>query len=174
MSLLQGIPWAVFVLSDSAANLALRRATASSLNLVTVPTRPSGWLMTVLTSSVVLPAKQRMLTISRRNVALKIVEARTSSSNELDNLQRLKAPDTEEPRVVQLLDAFEHTSPNGRHQVLVLELVYPIDLFWYQGFRPVITRDALRQTIASLAFIHSRGMAHGGTFSIRFTVFDIA
>ncbi|KAJ7223269.1 kinase-like domain-containing protein [Mycena pura] len=121
--------------------------------------------------------------VDKRNVALKIVEARTSSSNELDNLQRLQAPDTEEPRVVQLLDAFEHTSPNGRHQVLVMEPVYPIDLFWFKDFRPVITRDALRQTIAALAFIRSRGMAHGdihpGNFGMavpeveRFSVVDI-
>ncbi|KAJ7238606.1 kinase-like domain-containing protein, partial [Mycena rebaudengoi] len=99
--------------------------------------------------------------IAKRNVALKIVEARTSSSNELNILQRLKAPDTEEPHVVQLLNAFEHTSPNGRHQVLVMEPVHPFDLFGCQAFRPVITREALRQTIDALAFIHSHGIAHG-------------
>ncbi|KAJ7276831.1 kinase-like domain-containing protein [Mycena rebaudengoi] len=99
--------------------------------------------------------------VTKRNVALKIVEARTSNSNELNLLQRLKAPDTEEPRVIQLLDAFEHTSPNGRHQVLVMEPVHPFDLLRCQALRPIMTREALRQTIAGLAFIHSHGIAHG-------------
>ncbi|KAJ7213949.1 kinase-like domain-containing protein [Mycena pura] len=99
--------------------------------------------------------------VDKRNVALKIVEARTSSSNELSMLQRLRAPDTEAPHVIQLLDAFEHTSPNGLHQVFVTEPVHPVDLFRCQAFRPVITREALRQTIAALAFIHSHGIAHG-------------
>ncbi|KAJ7223264.1 hypothetical protein GGX14DRAFT_351645 [Mycena pura] len=96
--------------------------------------------------------------VEKRNVALKIVEARTSCSNELNMLQRLKAPDTVEPRVVQLLDAFEHTSPNGLHQVLVLEPVHPFDSLSCHAFRPVITRDALRQIIDALAFIHSHGI----------------
>ncbi|KAJ7282508.1 kinase-like domain-containing protein [Mycena rebaudengoi] len=121
--------------------------------------------------------------VAKRNVALKIVEARTSSSNELNILQRLKTPDTEEPHVIQLLDAFEHISPNGRHQVVVMEPVHPFDLFRCQVFRPVITREALRQTIDALAFIHSHGIAHGvlhpGNFGFavpeveRFSVVDI-
>ena|ERR1700761_8608896 len=85
-------------------------------------------------------------------------------------LQRLKAPDTEEPRVVQLLDAFEHTSPNGLHQVLVMEPVHPFDSLSCHAFGPAITRDALRQIIDALAFIHSHGIAHGGTLLCHFMV----
>ncbi|KAF8184556.1 kinase-like domain-containing protein [Mycena galopus ATCC 62051] len=107
--------------------------------------------------------------IAKRNVALKIVVARMSTSNELTVLQRLDTPDTEEPRVIQLLDAFMHQSPNGLHQVLVMELVYPVNLFRRHA-TPVITQEALRQTIEGLVSIHSHGIAHGdlhpGNFGI--------
>ncbi|KAF8184557.1 kinase-like domain-containing protein [Mycena galopus ATCC 62051] len=109
--------------------------------------------------------------IDKRNVALKIVAARmTSTSNELTVLQRLKTPDTEEPRVIQLLDAFTQRSPNGLHQVLVTELVYPFDLFRSWTFKPVITREALRQTIEGLVSIHSRGIAHGDLHPCNFGI----
>ncbi|KAJ7207197.1 kinase-like domain-containing protein [Mycena pura] len=98
--------------------------------------------------------------VNKRNVALKIVEAKSSSIKESSMLQRFKVRDTEAPRVIQLLDAFEHTSPNGTHQVLVMEPVLPIDLFGCSEFRPRITREVLRQTVAAVALIHSRGIAH--------------
>lgn len=104
-----------------------------------------------------------VLTGYSRNVALKIIRAdRTSDSKEQTILQRLKAPDAEEPLVIQLLDVFEHASPNGTHQVLVMEPVHPIDFMRYSVFRPIFTREAVHQTIQGLAFIHNRGIAHGG------------
>ncbi|KAJ7761470.1 kinase-like domain-containing protein [Mycena olivaceomarginata] len=99
---------------------------------------------------------------NHRNVALKIIQAdRTSDSKEPTILRRLKAPDAEEPRVIQLLDVFEHASPNGTHQVLVMEPVHPIDFMRYSAFRPIFTREAVHQMIQGLAFIHNRGIAHG-------------
>lgn len=104
-----------------------------------------------------------VLTGYSRNVALKIIQAdRTSDSKELTILQCLKAPDAEEPRVIQLLDVFEHPSPNGTHQVLVMEPVHPIDFMRYSAFRPIFTREVVHQMIQGLAFIHNRGIAHGG------------
>ncbi|KAJ7352216.1 kinase-like domain-containing protein [Mycena albidolilacea] len=100
--------------------------------------------------------------IESRNVALKIIQAdRTSDSKEPTILQRLKAPDAEDPRVIQLLDVFAHASPNGTHQVLVMEPVHPIDFMRYSAFRPIFTREVVYQTIQGLAFIHNRGIAHG-------------
>ncbi|KAJ7198381.1 kinase-like domain-containing protein, partial [Mycena pura] len=97
--------------------------------------------------------------VRRQNVALKIVEARrTSKSQEMGILQRLsKAP---RANVVQLLDFFEHTSPNGIHQVLVMDLVRPLH-YYRSEFRPIFVRTILRQIIEGLEFIHSCGIAHG-------------
>ncbi|KAJ7198320.1 kinase-like domain-containing protein [Mycena pura] len=96
--------------------------------------------------------------VRHQNVALKIVEARrTSKSQEMEILQRLKAP---RANVVQLLDVFEHTSPNGIHQVLVMELLRPLHYTRWE-FRPIFVRTVLRQVIEGLEFIHSRGVAHG-------------
>ncbi|KAF8175718.1 kinase-like domain-containing protein, partial [Mycena galopus ATCC 62051] len=103
----------------------------------------------------------RILTPSSRNVALKIIEAKqTSKSTELAILQRLSAED-EQHRVIQMLDVFEQISPNGVHQVLVMELVHPLDLKRYSIFRPRITRMVVRQLVEGLASIHSLGIAHG-------------
>ncbi|KAJ7630045.1 hypothetical protein DFH06DRAFT_1337960 [Mycena polygramma] len=58
--------------------------------------------------------------VGERIVALKVVEAKeTESSNEAAILERLRAPPSVEPGVLQLLDAFTVKSPNGVHQVLV-------------------------------------------------------
>ncbi|KAJ7213957.1 kinase-like domain-containing protein, partial [Mycena pura] len=102
--------------------------------------------------------------IAKRNVALKIVEARSSSSNEMNMLQRFKAFDTEAPRVVQLLDAFEHTSPNGVHQVLVMEPVLLVDVSLCLAFTPHITRD-LKLCARQLSLLHSSTVtvSHTGT-----------
>ncbi|KAF8216926.1 kinase-like domain-containing protein [Mycena galopus ATCC 62051] len=97
---------------------------------------------------------------TKQNVALKIVEARrTSNSQEMAILQRLRASGSR-ANVVQLLDSFEHTSPNGIHQVLVME---PFRHLHYMrpAFRPKFMRTTLRQIIDGLRFIHSRGIAHG-------------
>ncbi|KAF8216879.1 kinase-like domain-containing protein [Mycena galopus ATCC 62051] len=96
--------------------------------------------------------------VTNQNVALKIVEARrTSKSQEMAILRRLRAP---RANVVQLLNFFEHTSANGIHQVLVMELVRHLH-YRRSVFRPRFMRTTLRQIIDSVEFIHSRGIAHG-------------
>ncbi|KAF8136804.1 kinase-like domain-containing protein, partial [Mycena galopus ATCC 62051] len=100
--------------------------------------------------------------VSNRNVALKIIEAeQTPKNTELAILQRLRTADTDQPRIIQLLDVFEQTSPNGVHQVLVMEPVHPLDFERYTTFRPRITREVVRQLVEGLASIHSLGIAHG-------------
>ncbi|KAJ7885494.1 hypothetical protein B0H14DRAFT_2324158, partial [Mycena olivaceomarginata] len=63
-----------------------------------------------------------------------------------------------------LLDVFEHTSANGVHQVLVTEPVHPLDYMRYSKFQPQITCHATWQLMKGLTFIHTQGIAHGGTF----------
>lgn len=105
-----------------------------------------------------------------RNVALKIVQAKsTALSQELNVLERLRAFNStvgQELHVIQLLDSFKHTSANGIHQILVTEPVVPLLAPYsssYAPFQPRVTKDVLRQTIEGLAYIHSHGIAHGGS-----------
>ena len=63
--------------------------------------------------------------------------------------------------VAQLLDRFELTGPNGRHQCLVTEALggnlrnrrWPVKSAW----------ELVKQLVEATAFIHSVGMVHGGT-----------
>ncbi|KAJ7207534.1 kinase-like domain-containing protein [Mycena pura] len=114
--------------------------------------------------STVWLARDRVLS---RTVALKILDAeQTGQSRELDILRRLEVPasvSSKDPRPVQLLDSFETTSANGVHQVLVTDVAVPLlnpdpDP---SSFQPRMTKDILRQLVQTLAFLHSRGIAHG-------------
>ncbi|KAF7344237.1 Protein kinase domain-containing protein [Mycena venus] len=112
--------------------------------------------------------------VKSRNVALKIVQAKsTARSQEPNVLERLRAFNStagQKPYVIQLLDSFEHTSANGIHQVLVTEPVVPLLALYsrYSKFQPQITNDVLRQTIEGLAYIHSHGIAHGDLYPANF------
>ncbi|KAJ7277019.1 kinase-like domain-containing protein [Mycena rebaudengoi] len=108
--------------------------------------------------------------VESRNVALKLVQAKsTGQSQEPDVLKRLRALAGQEHHVIQLLDSFEQTSANGIHQVLVTEPVVPL-LSPDSTFQPQVTKDVLRQTIEGLAYIHSRGIAHGDLHPANFGI----
>ncbi|KAJ7792338.1 kinase-like domain-containing protein [Mycena olivaceomarginata] len=97
-----------------------------------------------------------------RNVALKILAAEAlATSKEVEILERLKASGGPEQHVVELLDAFDHPSANGLHRVLVMEPVLKFDLRLSSDYSPMVGREAIRQMIAGVAFIHSRGVVHG-------------
>ncbi|KAJ7630038.1 kinase-like domain-containing protein [Mycena polygramma] len=102
--------------------------------------------------------------VGKRTVALKIVEAKASEgSNEAAILERLRAPPSVQPGVLQLLDSFTVESPNGVHQVLVTEIIMPLQNHF--GLRlpgqEKITKPLVYQMIQGLAFMHGRGIAHG-------------
>ncbi|KAJ7871800.1 kinase-like domain-containing protein [Mycena olivaceomarginata] len=97
-----------------------------------------------------------------RNVALKILAAEAlATSKEVEMLERLKASGGPEQHVVELLDAFDHPSANGLHRVLVMEPVLKFDLRLSSDYSPMVGREAIRQMIAGVAFIHGRGVVHG-------------
>ncbi|KAJ6554532.1 kinase-like domain-containing protein [Mycena capillaripes] len=100
--------------------------------------------------------------VGSKTVALKIVEAASSQgSNEAAILGRLRAPPSAEPLVLQLLDAFTVTSPNGVHQVLVTEPVMLLQDYLCLPGRRMMTRALVRQLVEGVAFMHARGIAHG-------------
>ncbi|KAJ6464277.1 kinase-like domain-containing protein [Mycena vitilis] len=99
--------------------------------------------------------------VGERIVALKIVEAKESEgSSEAQILERLRAPPSVEPGVLQLFDSFTVKSPNGVHQVLVTELV--LSLQKYRGLtQQRMTKGLVYQLIQGIAFVHAHGIAHG-------------
>ncbi|KAJ7285345.1 kinase-like domain-containing protein [Mycena rebaudengoi] len=101
--------------------------------------------------------------VAGRTVAVKIVQASESTtSREAAILKRLRTPISDPPTVIQLLDSFTLTSANGIHQALVTEPVIVLEhLNNFPGLQ-INTRSLVRQALEGLAFIHERGIAHGG------------
>lgn len=97
--------------------------------------------------------------VPSRNVALKFLEADAlATSKEAEMLQCFRVLDAGEHRVIELLDAFDHPSANGVHRVLVMEPVLKFDLRRTSDYIPTFGRDAIRQMMAGVAFIHGRGL----------------
>jgi serine/threonine protein kinase len=72
--------------------------------------------------------------------------------------------------VVQLLDHFEYTGPNGTHLCLVLELMWQDVWGFLEGYRhdaepeyrlPLVKRIS-RQLAEGLKFLHTCGVVHNG------------
>ena len=62
--------------------------------------------------------------------------------------------------VVQILDEFDLSGPNGRHFCLVVEVVgLRIEPDWLS---PETARDIARQLVEATAYFHGLGVVHGG------------
>ena len=106
-----------------------------------------------------------------RHVALKITVSETwQDGREVQILGRLSHGSAGHPgkrNIMQMLDHFEHTGPNGTHQCLVLELLGPSIVAKAESYASnrlpgSLAWVASKQTVQALAYIHSRGVAHGG------------
>lgn len=99
----------------------------------------------------------------------------TADSEESRELQNLKLLEEHSPGnlsayyIVQLLDSFTHTGPNGLHQCLVFELLGPsVDKVladYHEGrdkLDPEIILRMSTQLLEAVKFIHRAGMCHGG------------
>lgn len=97
-------------------------------------------------------------------MAVKLVQASESpTSLEAVILEHLRAPSSSEPSpVLQLRDSFKLNSANGIHQVLVTEPVILLQRLLKLPGIQVGTESLVRQALEGLAFIHERGIAHGG------------
>lgn len=117
-------------------------------------------------------------------VSLEIVTANaddSSRSRELHHLQLLEGRCKgclSSKYVIQFLDIFSHSGPNGDHQCLVFELLGP-PVEWVlmdysacadhpeytdpgDKLEPGTIMRMSRQLLECVEFIHSAGMAHGG------------
>jgi serine/threonine-protein kinase SRPK3 len=97
-----------------------------------------------------------------------------AESNEANILRLLKQrSDASDPdqnkRVVDLIDEFNVTSPNGLHRCLVLGLSGPSILSLSKSLQngtlePSLARKVAHQTVQAVAGLHQFGVVHGGKF----------
>lgn len=107
----------------------------------------------------------------QRYVTLKILKANVSSdSQELSILLHLSKASTDCPGrniVLQLLDHFEHRSPNGLHLCLVFPVMMSDGEAMTVRERPRYSdyvRNISKQLLQGLNFIHDQGLIHGGMY----------
>lgn len=111
-----------------------------------------------------------------RNAAIKIVVAEKSTelSHELRVLQHLDKSPHDHPgrrHVLHLLDHFYHDGPNGRHLCVVLDVLGPkittvIERSKQNRIDGQLARHVSRQLLLAITYLHSSGVAHGGTYDI--------
>ncbi|KAJ5547573.1 hypothetical protein N7513_004807 [Penicillium frequentans] len=104
-------------------------------------------------------------------VTVKISTAEKNDDKEIRELQTLKELASYQPsltHVVQLLDDFDLTGPNGFHKCLVYELLGPnipdvIDTHFSSGRLPGrLAKTIAKQSLAGLHDVHQRSIGHGG------------
>jgi serine/threonine protein kinase len=104
------------------------------------------------------------------NVALKVSVSGTSQhSNEIGILQRLSLGNRngETHHIVQLLHSFSLEGPNGKHDCIATELLGPSISSARERYRDArlpghLAWQAVRPTIQALAYMHEKGIVHGG------------
>ncbi|KAK0121689.1 hypothetical protein ONS95_009974 [Cadophora gregata] len=106
-------------------------------------------------------------------VAVKITraDAQKASKKELrmcrklENADRSPGDSSAEIRVVNLLDSFKHTGPNGVHRCFVFEPMGPSVQEMLEVLPPsssyVVVKSVLKQVLLGLHFLHSNEIAHG-------------
>lgn len=95
--------------------------------------------------------------------ALKILIA-DASDREVTLIQSLQADTNQTSRLLQ--DSFVITGPNGTHQCLVLEVAGPCLRKLMGKLSKSLIRSAQKQIAQELAHLHSRGICHGGAYSL--------
>jgi serine/threonine-protein kinase SRPK3 len=101
-----------------------------------------------------------------RLVAIKIGKSELCQDAEGESsiLQRLAhgpANHAGKEHVVQLLDRFKLSGPNGHHSCLVTEALGP----WIrpEDLSPKAAWEVSKQLVEATAYVHEMGVAHGGT-----------
>ena len=110
-----------------------------------------------------------MLRLSR-DVAIKVlVSDRDNDGDEGSVLRRLNDGPEEFPgkkHIVELLDQFEVSGPNGHHQCLVTEALGP----WlgrglkHEPLSPGQSWEVARQLVEAIRYMHSLNIVHGSKF----------
>lgn len=117
-------------------------------------------------------------THTTRLVALKFLRADADPARHAaeSRILRLLRP---HPCVLELLDEFDVQSPNGTHRCLVTEPLGPsLGIVKYESSENCLpsrlTRMVAAQCVDGVAYLHSRGVVHGGnSFPFRHPLFTI-
>jgi serine/threonine-protein kinase SRPK3 len=116
-------------------------------------------------SYIVTPRRQK-------DVTLKIIKADASkTSKELSILLQLSKAETPPPgkdHIIELLDHFEHTGPNGLHLVLVFPAMLSDGEKLCERGKPRSAgyiRSISLRIITALEFLHRQGFVHTGKVS---------
>lgn len=104
---------------------------------------------------------------TRGSFAIKICrsEIRHESEEEAILLGRLMTGPASHPgkkHIVQLLDRFEITGPNGRHLCLIAEALGPA--FDLDVLSPNAAWEVVRQMVEGISYVHDMGITHGGAW----------
>ena len=112
----------------------------------------------------------RLLYRLSRDVAIKfLISNRDKSKDEGSVLKRLNDGPEEYPGkryIVELLDRFEVSGPNGHHQCLVTEALGP----WlgrglkHEPLSPGQSWEVARQLVEATRYMHSMNIVHGSKF----------
>lgn len=111
-----------------------------------------------------------------RYVAVKVSVSQKSDSREYQILRAISALPRGHPgrnHVMQMLDHFEETGPNGTHGCLVLELLGPnvpdlIDSYYSDERLPArLAKSVARQALSGVDFLSTHQIGHGGKFSFQ-------
>jgi len=66
---------------------------------------------------------------------------------------------------LQLLDSFKVSGPNGTHDVIITDILVPIEVL--QGLHLLDAKVASYHAMLGLAYLHEQGIIHGGKVSIQ-------
>lgn len=108
-----------------------------------------------------------------RFVAVKVLTAEASERASVASLLHMGEKKSGRSFVVEVLDSFETTGPNGVHQCVVTELLGPtleavVEAIARQGLTPKLGAQSRKRLIleclTGVAELHSRGVVHGGAY----------
>lgn len=121
---------------------------------------------------------------SGRFVSVKILPANASKNvTELAILRHLQQNNDSDPGrkyVVELLDDFHIEGPNGTHQCIVTEVHGPnfsVDrecVYGQEAFPVGVAKSLVAKILRGVAFLHSKGVIHGGESMHMISSYDSA
>ncbi|KAJ8514894.1 hypothetical protein ONZ45_g7631 [Pleurotus djamor] len=108
-------------------------------------------------------------TLKDSYASLKILTAEyTANNQELSVLLHLREEEgSGKENIVQLIDHFQHTGPNGTHQCIVTELLGPplstdIEVVYVtEILPPSVAKRLIAQVALGVSFLHKRNIVHG-------------